>query len=191
MNIIWAIFIIFSLFSLILFNPIDSVSLMTNSIFEVLKLCTDLLAIYTLWLGVLEILDKTGIADKIANLFKPILKKLFKTQNQVALKLISVNLTANMLGLGNASTPAGIMAMKKLDKCNGKITKQMILLFVLNISSIQLFPTTIISLRAKFGSQFPSDIILPTIISSSILFFLSIFLAKFCEKLFFKKTDKG
>ena len=102
-------------------------------------------------------------------------------------KMIALNMSANMLGLGNAATPMGISAMKRLDDGSGKATPAMIMLIVLNSTSIQLLPTTVIGLRASAGSTSPSDIILPTLLATICTCLLGIFLVKACHKIFRRK----
>lgn len=166
MSIIWFLMIFLSCFALIFINPESVVSGMLESSASAVELCVNLLGIYSVWLGLINILDKSGLSDKLANLLSPLIKFLFRTKNKVATKYIAINMSSNILGLGNASTPSGIKAMQELDDKSGKITFAGIMLLVINSCSIQLLPTTIIGLRENAGSVNSSDIILPTIISS-------------------------
>ena len=104
--------------------------------------------------------------------------------------MIALNMSANMLGLGNAATPMGIKAMKRLDDGSGVATPAMIMLIVLNATSIQLLPSTVIGLRASAGSTSPSDIIFPTIVATFCTCALGISLVKLCQKLFKKRGAK-
>ena len=96
------------------------------------------------------------------------IKKLFKVQNTEQIKYISYNISANILGLGNASTPSGINAIKSMEKDLPKTKFAMLMLVVVNSTSIQLLPTTVIGIRASAGSVSPSDIILPSLFGSII-----------------------
>ncbi len=131
-----------------------------------LKLAVELCAVYVVWLGILEIVEESGLSQKLAKLLHPIIRWLFKIDDKETEKMIALNMSANMLGLGNAATPMGIAAMKRLDDGSGYASQAVIMLIVLNATSIQLLPSTIIGLRAAAGSSTPADIILPTLIST-------------------------
>ena len=112
----------------------------------------------------MNVADKAGITKALARLFSPLLGFLFKgiSKDAPVLKSISMNITANLLGLGNAATPLGIRAMKELSEQNGHspvASSHMILFVVLNTASLQLIPTTAATLRLKAGSQNPMEII--------------------------------
>ena len=194
MNKIWTYMMIVSVIALTFTNPSVLVTEMTDASWNVLKLCAQLLAIYTIWMGLLEIVDQSGLGEKLAKLLSPLIRWIFKIKDPEATKYIALNLSSNMLGLGNASTPMGIKAMKKLDDGSGNATPAMIMLLIVNSTIIQLLPTTTIGLRASSGSQSPSDIIIPTIIATFITCLFGILMAKLCEKIFSRKKckkDKG
>ena len=159
---------ILSILYLIFSNPQAVVSEMLAASAGGVELCINLCGIYCVWLGIINILDKSGLSDKLAKLLSPLINFLFKTKNHEAKKYIAINMSSNILGLGNAATPSGIKAMQALDDGSGKITFAGIMLLVINSVSIQLLPTTIISLRENAGSVSSSNIILPTILSSFI-----------------------
>lgn len=179
-----------SVTALIFTDPSIMLTEMTNASMGVLKLCAELLAIYTIWMGVLEIVDQTGLGNKLANLLKPLIRWLFKVDDPVTSKYIALNISSNMLGLGNASTPMGIKAMQRLDDGSGTITPAMIMLLIVNATSIQLLPTTVVGLRATAGSTSPSDIIIPTLIATIVTCVTGVFLTKLCQKIFKKKAVK-
>lgn len=168
MNKIWLYIMLLSSLVIIYTNPSDALPTMISASAECVKLCLELVAVYAVWLGLLEILEQSGLSSRLAKVLSPVVKKLFKTQDEEAIKLISVSLSANFLGLGNASTPYGIKAMERLDDKTGKISYPMIMLMVLSSCSIQILPTTIMGLRASAGSVNSADIILPTLLSSII-----------------------
>ena len=188
MNIIWIILVIASVGTMIFVAPDLVISTMVESTTGVVSLCIELVAIYAIWLGILEIVDKTGLADNLANLLSPVIKKLFKTKNKEEIKYIAINLSANLLGLGNAATPSGINAIKTMEKNSGKTTFGMIMLVVINACGVQLFPTTVIGLRTSAGSTSASDIIFPTLIATFASALLGIALLFLIKKLF-KKVD--
>ena len=106
---------------------------------------------------------------------KPI-KKLFGNDNNEVCDNVATNLSANLLGVGNASTPPAILAIKKMDKGDGKMTKGMAMLFVVNACGLQLIPTTIIGIRVSMGSNNPTDIILPCLLTSVVTTIVGILL---------------
>ena len=163
---------ILSLSILIVSCPQLILSTMMETSSNVVSLCINLLAIYSVWLGILEIVEETGISEKIANLLTPFIKRIFKINNKEQIKYISLNLSANLLGLGNAATPSGIKAIKSMDKDLPKTRFAMLMLLVINSTGIQLIPTTIIGLRINAGSLFATDIIFPTFLASVISSFL-------------------
>ena len=179
-----------SIIVLLFTNPNLVVSEMLNASANSVDLIINLLGIYTVWLGIINILDKSGVSDKLANLLSPLIKFLFKTDNKTAQKYIAINMSSNILGLGNASTPSGIKAMQELDDKSGKITFSGIMLLVINSVSVQLLPTTVIGLRQSAGSTNPSDIILPTIISSILTCIFAISLVFTFNKLFKRKKTR-
>lgn len=165
-----------SILTLLITNPSAMLSEMIGASTQAINLCIELCAIYAVWLGFVELLDASGLSEKLAKLLRPLIKKVFKVDNSEIQKIIALNLSANMLGIGNASTPMGIRAMNALDDKSGKANFAMIMLIVINATSIQLLPTTIIGLRTSAGSQNPADIIIPTLIATICTTLLGIFL---------------
>lgn len=125
-----------------------------------------------MWGGLMKIAEKSKLTDKIAVAFRPLARLLFKDidLNGKAFHAICLNVTANMLGLGNAATPLGIEAMKALEKEDnacGTASRNMVVFTVLNTASITLIPTTAASLRSKHGSEAPMDILPCVLITSA------------------------
>lgn len=168
MSKIWTGIMLISLCVLIFVEPNLIINTMIDQSKNVVSLCINLLAIYAVWLGILEIVDQSGLGDKLAKLLSPVIKKLFKINDEEQIKYVSYNLSSNLLGLGNAATPSGIKAIKSMEKDLKHTKFAMLMLLVINSTGIQLLPTTIIGLRASAGSSSPSDIILPIIISSVV-----------------------
>ena len=183
MNKFWYLMMFASLCILIVTNPSSVLNEMILASSSALSLCIELCGVYAVWLGILELVDKSGLSEKLAKLLRPAIRKLFKTKDEETEKTIALNLSANMLGLGNASTPMGIKAMRMLDDGNSVASASMIMLVVINATSIQLLPTTVIGLREATGSASASDIILPTLISTIVTTLLGITLAILCEKM--------
>ncbi len=123
---------------------------------------------YLLWMGLLNVAEKAGLIRALSRLLSPVLRLLFPDAGK-AKEAISLNLAANMLGMGNAATPYGLRAMRLLDEANphpGVATNEMCVLLVINASCLELFPATLIGLRASFGSARPAAVVLPTLLSS-------------------------
>lgn len=183
MNIFWLMMMLSSILVLLITNPSAMLSEMIGASTSALELCFDLVAVYVVWLGFIELIDASGLSDKLAKLLRPLIKKIFKVDNEEIQKIIALNVSANMLGVGNAATPMGIRAMQALDDGSGKANFAMIMLVVINATSIQLLPTTVIGLRSSAGSENPADIILPTLIVTITTTVLGILLVHGVEKL--------
>ena len=142
-----------------------------NGANDAVTLCISLLGVICLWSGVLEIMDRSGLSKKLAALFRPILRKIFPdaANDDATLSAISANISANLLGIGNAATPLGIQAAKRMAQgCNGRASDSLCRFIVLNTASIQLIPATLAGVRAACGAPNPFDI-LPAVWFSSVL----------------------
>lgn len=188
LNIIWPIFIIISYIYAILTGRVNEIN---NSVFEscesAVKLTITFLGTMCLWSGIMQIAKKTTLIDKLTNLLNPIMKILFpeiQKQNPVH-KEISMNMVANILGLGNAATPLGLKAMKTMQKENPKkdtLTNSMAIFIIINTASIQIIPTTVIAIRSSLGSTNPTSIIIPVWIATICAAFAGIIAAKILMK---------
>jgi len=167
LNKLWPIFIFISIFYAIFTGNIEKVN---NSIFQsttnAVELSIKLLGTICLWSGIMEIASNTNIMKILTKILEPILKILFPElkNNSKIKKEISMNMIANILGLGNAATPLGLKAMNSMQKENknkSKLTNSMAMFIILNTASIQLIPTTIIAIRNSLGSENPTKIIFP------------------------------
>ncbi len=190
MNIFWTIMMLASTLVLLITNPSVFLSEMIGASASALSLCIELCAVYAVWLGFIELVDASGLSAKLAKLLRPLIKKIFKVDNEETQKIIALNVSANMLGLGNAATPMGIRAMQALDDKSGKANFAMIMLIVINATSIQLLPTTIIGLRTSAGSANPADIILPTLLVTFCTTLLGILLVHTIAKITKKRAGK-
>jgi len=136
------------------------------------ELLISIIGIICFWSGMMEIADKSSITKSIAKFFSPLLRKLFKNvdKESPAMRYISLNISANLMGLGNAATPFGLSAMKELKAINHNksvASDDMLLFVVLNTASLQLIPTTLCAYRSNYGSTAPFEII-PSIWLTSI-----------------------
>ena len=148
-----------------------------------------LVGLMCFWCGVMKVGQNSGFTEKLAKLMKPILKLIFKdaAKDEKALGAIVMNITANMMGLGNAATPFGIKAMEEMDRLNtekGTASNDMALFLVLNAACIQLVPSTVLSIRAAAGSSNPGVIILPAIISTGVAAIVGVNCCKILQKYF-------
>ena len=164
MNFIFAVILTLSLAILTVINPNFVTTSFSTSATKAVELSVTLLIAYSVWLGFTNLLKKSGLNDKISKLLTPVIKFLFKTKNQNAVNEISINLSANLLGVGGVATPSGINAMKFLDDDGNEFGKTM--LFTITATSIQIFPLTVIALMTEYGAPNPYVVFLPTLIST-------------------------
>lgn len=189
LNLVWPIFIIISIIFSFFTGTIQQLN---NSIFESTKMAVDLsitlLGTMCLWNGIMQIASKTSAMEKITNFLRPIMRLLFPKMKKDSkiYQEISMNVVANILGLGNAATPLGIKAMKSMQEENKNekvLTNDMAIFIVLNTASIQIIPTTVIAIRSSLGSQNPTAIIVPVWIATICAAFAGIIATKLFIKL--------
>ena len=135
------------------------------------ELCVSIAGMLCLWTGVMEVMRRSGLAEGLSRLLRPVLSALFPqvSGDRGVMDSISANVSANLLGLGNAATPLGIEAVRRMErKSPGTASDAMCMLVVCNTASIQLIPTTVASVRAAAGSSSPFDI-LPAVWLASAL----------------------
>lgn len=191
MKTVWYILILSGLIATTIISPEKTINVLISAGQDAVMLSIKLLGIYAVWFGFLGILDKTKLSQKIANLMEPLIDFLFgKNIDKQTKEFISLSITSNILGVGNASTPIGMKAMQGLDKINNSeiASSAMIMLIVINATSLQLLPTTIIGLRASQQSVNAGDIILPSIIATVLTTLLGIVLVKMLSKIKMQKT---
>ena len=189
LNIVWPIFIIISFIYAIFSGNLEKLNF---SIFEstetAINLSLTMLGTMCLWNGIIEIAMNTALIDKLNKILKPIINFLFPEvkDNREITSEISMNMIANILGLGNAATPLGLKAMKSMQKCNTKkdtLSNSMLMLIVINTASIQLIPTTVIAIRTSLGSENPTAIVLPVWIATILAAIAGITATKFLIKM--------
>ena len=152
---------------------------------EAVKLAFSLCGAYVFFGGLLGVLRASGTADALARRIEVPLERLFRFEKgeERALADISLNLSANMLGMGGAATAAGLSAMQTMREVNGeRASDAMILFLVINTSSVQLFPATMVALRAQAGAAHAADIVLPTLLSTAWATIGGIFACRLCAK---------
>jgi spore maturation protein A len=174
MNVIWMVLVCLSILFAVLGGRLDA---FTKALFEAgkaaVEVCLYLVGIVSLWLGLTKILEDCGIIYKMSNFFRPVMSLIFRRlpPGHPAITNITLNLLANVLGIGNAATPLGIKAMEDLQTLNDKpdtVSFEMMLFIVINTASVQLIPFTVIGLLASYGSENPNRIMLPTFLATVI-----------------------
>ncbi len=125
-----------------------------------------LFCIYAVWMGLSRLAEKSGFSRVAAKGLKPLSRRLFKTENEGALENIAMNLSCNLLGIGGAATPYAVKAIGELEKDKNEFAQK--LLFVINATSVQLIPSTVIALRTAAGSKAAFDIFLPSLVCTVI-----------------------
>lgn len=192
LNILWPVFIIISIIYAIFSGNLDSLN---KSIFEstesAVSLTLTLIGMTCLWSGIMEIASNTNILNYLTKALNPIVRKIFpdiKLGNK-AYDNIILNIVANILGLGNAATPLGLKAMNELqdeNKDKETLSDNMMMLIVLNTASLQIIPTTVISIRSSLGSNNPTQIIFPVWLSTICAAIVGII----CCKIIIRYTKK-
>lgn len=172
LNKIWPAFIILS-FLYAIFN--GNIEEFNNSIFtscaQTVDLILKLFGTMCLWDGLMKIVQETSLMKKLTKFISPLMRFLFPTMKKEdkEYKEITINIIANLLGIGNAATPLGVKAMQTMQEKNpqkDRITDSMAMFIVLNTASIQLIPSTVIAVRASLDSVNPSQIIVPVWIAT-------------------------
>ena len=197
MNTLFFIIILFSAGILLFISPNDFLSAMLDGAGKSATLCISLLASYAVWLGLMNVWEKSGVSRKISRILRPLTSKLFQTKDEKTLDALCMNISVNLLGISGAATPYGITAARLLDKTEGAEYSSALLL-VINATSLQLIPTSVIGIRTALGSSAPADIVLPTIICTVFSTVFAVCLLRLCflsmPKLrfpFYKKKGAG
>jgi spore maturation protein A len=157
---------------------------------KAVALVIKLWGIYSVWLGILKIVEMTKLDEKLSRLMRPLIRLLIGKTDEYTEGQVAINITSNLLGMGNASTPSGMNAIAGMYKGSKFATASMIMVVILNSTSLQLVPTTIIGLRSMAGSNVASDIIIPTLIATTVSTISGIMLVKICSKIFKGKKNE-
>lgn len=190
LNKIWPAFLIISFIYAILNGNIEEFN---NSIFtscaQTVDLILKLFGTMCLWNGLMKIVQETSLMKKLTKIISPLMKILFPKMKKEdkEYKEITINIIANLLGIGNAATPLGLKAMQTMQEKNpqkDRITDSMAMFIVLNTASIQLIPSTVIAVRASLGSVNPSQIIVPVWIATIAADVAGIIVSKMLMKKF-------
>lgn len=188
LNIIWVALMLGSIV-LSIFNGTTGavVAAVTDSAKTAVEIAIGLVGIMALWLGLMKIAEEAGMIRVISRVLSPLLRFLFPDvpKDHPALDAITLNMSANFLGLANAATPFGLRAMKELETLNpepGTATDAMCMFLAINTSSIQFIPATVIAILASAHDPNPTRIILPTLLASTCAAITGVFSAKIAAR---------
>jgi spore maturation protein A len=196
LNLIWLILILGGIVAAAFNGRID---LVTESFFssadEAVNVCLDLIGMMTLWLGILEVAKQAGFIRFLGRLLRPIAAKLFPDvpPDHPAMGSIIMNISANILGLGNAATPFGLKAMEEIQKLNphpDTATNAMCTFLAANTSCIVLVPATIVGIRVAAGSTNPGEIVGPTMFVTGFTMCMILFI-DYCWRNFFQDKNRS
>ena len=188
MNSIWGYLMLFSI-SIGILNgkTAELTSAILESAESTIDSCLKIFGTIAIWSGIMKIAEKSGLMNSLKSVTYPLVKVLFPElkKESDAINNIALNMTANIIGLGNMATPLGIKAMKELkkeSKVKDRLSKSMVMFLVINMASIQLIPTTVIGLRMSYGSQNAAEIAVPVLIASFISAIFGILIVKIFYK---------
>lgn len=163
-----------------------------NSAKEAVSLCITMLGVMSMWTGILEIGQSAGLIEQISKRMKSVLKFLFPNlpEGHPAEDAIATNMIANVLGLGWAATPAGLLAISELAKLEkeqrhvpeGVASNEMCTFLIINISSLQLIPVNMIAYRSQYGSVNPAIIVGPAIVATAVSTLVAVFFCKCMDR---------
>lgn len=195
MNYIFFILISISLVAGFMNGTLDKVvTAMFDGCSLAVKIAFSLIGIMAFWLGIMRIAEKSGLVTLLAKLIYPIAKPLFKDvpKDSPVLGDITMSISANALGLTNAATPIGLKVMKELQEENGDkeiATDSMCMFLGMNTAGFQIIPATVIAILAGVGATNPSEIVLPTLIVTTLAFITAILTALVLSKLWKEKEN--
>ena len=165
MNTIFTVIFLVCTFLLLCAAPENFLSAMLDGASRAAALSVSLIATYSVWMGLMRVWENSGVSRGVSRLLKPLARRILRTDDEEALSAACMNLSVNVLGISGAATPYGVRTAQLLDRTeNAEFSSAMF--FVLNATSLQLLPTSLVAVRVAMGSGAPTDIILPTFITS-------------------------
>ena len=189
MNYIWAIMILFSFVSAIFNGGMQSLSdAVISGSQSAIDLCISLTGMMCLWGGIMNVAQQSGFTVLISRILSPVFRVLFKNvkKNSDTAQAVSMNVTANLLGLGNAATPLGLEAIKRMQKDNfnkNVATNDMATFVVMNSSAMRIIPTTVAMMRSKYNSLSPMEIMPATWVCTAMSLTVGICVSKILGKI--------
>lgn len=187
MNVLWAGMIVLGVAVAAFTGRLPEVTnAAVNSSKEAVTLCLTMLGIMSMWTGLMKVAENAGLITTLSRGMAPALRALFPSvpKDSKAMRHISTNLIANVLGLGWAATPAGLKAMEALHELNGRkdeASDAMCMFMIINMSSLQLVTMSVVAYRSQYGSASPSDIIGPGLAATLLSSVAGVAFAKACE----------
>lgn len=188
LNTIWGLMLIFAvIFGALSGRMADVTHAAISGAGEGVSLLISMLGLVCFWSGLMEIAERSGVVRSISRLFRPVLKWIFPrlSAHEPAMQAIVMNLSANLLGMGNAATPLGLRAMRLLDVKNGgkkRASNEMCMFVLINTASLQILPTTLLLFRQEAGSQNPAAVLPPIWLVSVCALLVAILCARLLEK---------
>lgn len=190
MNILFSVIFLACAAILLIISPENFLPSLLDGVSRAATLCASLVATYSVWMGLMRVWEDSGLARGFSRLLKPVAKRLLQINDEAALSAACMSFSVNMLGISGAATPYGVQAANLLDKTENAEYASAIF-FVLNASSLQILPTSIIGVRVALHSAAPMDVVLPIFITSA---FCTLFSVTLTALLFRpnanKKTEK-
>ncbi len=189
MNYVWPVMVLFAFFASVVTGNMSALSkAVIQGGQDAVSLLLRLVSMLCLWGGIMEIAEKSGVTAAFSKLLSPVMRLIFPKlrKNEYALEAISMNITANILGLGNAATPLGLEAMRRLQLVNedtNRASDEMVVFVVMNTAAMHVIPTTVATLRGQYGSQSPMAIMPASILTSACALFVAVFFAKLGNRL--------
>ncbi|MGN0804471.1 MAG: nucleoside recognition domain-containing protein [Candidatus Coproplasma sp.] len=172
MNVIFTSVMLISALLLCFISPSDFLPTVLDGGLDAVKCALTLFCIYVFWMGLSSVAEEARLTQGVAKLLSPLCRKLFKTEDKEIIKNTSMNISCNLLGIGGAATPYGVKAVEGFEREGNGYSQD--LLFIINATSIQIVPATVIALRASLGSSSAYDITLPSLIASCISTFTGV-----------------
>jgi spore maturation protein A len=180
MNVIFLIIICTCALGFLVINPDGFLSALLGGASKSASLCLALLATYAVWMGLMQVCEDSGVSPAFSRRLRPIAAKIFKTKDEQALNAVCMNLSVNLLGISGAATPYGIQAAHLLDKTEHPEYASALFL-ILNATSLQLFPSSIVAVRTSLHSANPTAVVLPCILASLFATLLAVGIFLLCN----------
>ncbi len=181
MNILFLLLFLICTTLLLFFSPANFLAAMLDGASKAALLCVSLVATYSVWMGLMKVWEDSGLARGVSRMLKPLARRILKTDNDEAVESACMSFSVNMLGISGAATPYGVKTAQLLDKTdNAEYSSAMF--FVLNATSLQILPSSLVAVRLAMGSSAPNDIILPTLLVSAFSTILGALLTRLLIK---------
>lgn len=195
MNYIWGAMVVFSFIAAAFSGNMQTLSdSVVNSGQDAINLVLKLTGMMCLWGGIMKIAEKSELTLVISKMFSPLFSVLYRNVDRKSktAEAMSMNITANLLGLGNAATPLGLEAMRRMQEANPdktKATDDMVVFVVMNSAAMRLIPTTVATLRTQFGSASPMEIMPATWVSTILSLTAGVLTAKIISRMMKKEIS--